>query len=334
MRTPHPAFTRARSGAVLAAAPVTLATLGLLFAACTSDVVTEPGGTSPDAKNYCAIVGACELMPSFGFAECINEIARSQITLAGSGADSGAQERYDCVKAAGTDCEKAKKCIGRVQANDPRCTDPTLGEPFGNQTRSFCDGDRITVCEPMGTSSQSFSCADDFAMQHFGGPTCVKNAPASALCGFKPCDTSGGMDAPPSCTGNVLSYCANGVQQQQACAALGGTCDAAAGKCGGTCESTEYACQGTELVKVCADSTKLTLYDCAERTGWKCRPPPDQTTFGCTPIANECEWGVYQASCVGTKVRFCDDGKIKIYDCLDAGAKSCVTSMVGVNCAL
>jgi hypothetical protein len=332
MRTPHPASTRARSGAILLVAPLLL---GALAAACSQTVAVEEGA-SPDAKNYCAIVGACGLKPSFGFGECINEIARNQITLASTVGTTADQERYDCVKAAGTNCDKAKLCIGRVATDDQRCTDPAQGDPYpGQQTRSFCDGDRITVCESLGAGSQSFTCGDDFALQHFGGPKCVEDAPASALCGFKACGDDAGTPVPPTCAGNILAYCVNGVEQHTDCAALGGTCDATTGKCGGTCESTGFACSGTTLVKTCAAGDKLALYDCADRPGWTCRVPTDMTTFGCLPPYQECEWGVYQASCVeGTKVRFCDDGKIKIFDCKDAGAATCVSSMVGVNCAL
>lgn len=327
------AVTRARSGALLLGAPLALALLG---GAC-SNVLSQPPapqGTSPDAKNYCAIVGACQLAPSFGFGECVNEIVRGQIALAPYGGDVGAQARYDCVKAAGTDCNKAKQCIGRVQTNDPRCSNPNVGDPYPTQQRSFCDGNRITVCNDMGPGSQTFTCADDFAQQHFGGPYCVKNAAASALCGYAPCDPEGGLGA--ACQANTLTYCTNAVEQRTACSALGGTCDATANQCAGTCGGSTYECNGASLLKDCAGGGKLPLYDCSVRTGWTCRPPPDTTTFGCIPPHKECVWGAYQATCVdGVKVQFCDDGKVSVYDCRDSGAKSCVSSgAAGVNCSL
>jgi hypothetical protein len=307
----------------------------LLFAAC-SHVASEPPpsmmGASPDAKNYCAIVGACQLFPALGFGECINEIVRDQITLAPFGGDLGAQDRYNCVKAAGTDCAKAKLCVGRVQAADPRCTDPDAGAPFGNQAPSFCDGNRITVCNAMGPGSQSFACSDDFATQHFGGPYCVKNAPGSALCGFATCDSDAGLAA--SCAGNTLTYCTNAVEQRTLCSALGGTCDVSSGQCMGTCSGTSYECSGTLLLRDCSGGTKLPLYDCAARSGWTCRPPMDATTFGCVPPSTECVWGVYQASCMGTSVKYCDDGKIATYDCTQSGAKTCTTTPGGVTCSL
>ena len=312
-----------------------LAGSALLFGACNTVVTTPPAtmmGATADVKNYCAIVGACELFPSFGFGECVNEIVRDQIALAPFGGDVGAQTRYDCVKAAGTDCAKAKLCVGRIQTNDPRCTDPNQGDPYPNQVRSFCDGNRITVCNPMGAGSQTFTCGDDFAQQHFGGPFCVKNAPASALCGFTTCEAEAGIAA--TCSGNTLAYCTNGVEQRTLCSALGGNCDATAGQCAGTCGGSSFTCSGTQLLKECSAGPPLPLYDCAARPGWTCRAPTDTTTFGCVPPNKQCIWGVYQASCDGTSVRFCDDGKITEYDCRDAGAKSCVTTPAGVNCSL
>ena len=57
------------------------------------------------------------------------------------------------------------------------------------------------------------------------------------------------------------------------------------------------------------------------------------TSFGCTPPDDECAWGTYQAECVdGVKIRFCDDGKLTLYDCRDVGANSCAAGSSGVNC--
>jgi hypothetical protein len=307
-------------------------------------------GSSPDARNYCATVGACELFPDFGFGECMNQIARSEIELAPFGGDLGEKARYDCVKKAGTDCAAAKLCVGRISTKDPRCSDPTLNPPFGNQQRSFCDGDRITVCDDMGGGSTSFNCADDFAKQHFGGPYCVPNAPASALCGYQSCpvpvdpgtDDAGppqsdaGNDMSyPACKGNSLYYCTNAVEQRESCSALGGTCTVETGKCEGTCAQSGFHCEGTELVRDCASGAALPLYDCAARTGWTCAPPKDSTSFGCVPPDAECTWGTFQAECVdGAKIRFCDDGKLNLYDCRDIGASACAPTTTGVNCKL
>lgn len=329
MRAPHAVTSL---GALLGA-PLLAA---LFSGACSNvNVVPTPMTTDigPDARNYCAIAGACQLTPTFGFGECINAIAREQITLAPFGGDQGAQARYDCVKAAGTDCTKAKTCFGRVQANDARCTNASLGDPYPGQQASFCDGSRITVCSGAGNDSQSFLCGDDFDQQHFGGPLCVKNAAASALCGFTTCEADGGMAA--FCQGNTLVYCTNGVLQRTDCSALGGKCDASAGQCSQTCSGGAYACMGTQLVKECTGGGTLPLYDCAARTGWTCRVPPDSITFGCVPPEHECEWGVYQAKCAdASRISFCNDGKIDTYDCKDSGASKCVTSDVGVTCAL
>jgi hypothetical protein len=315
-------------GAVLIGA---LAAGGIPFAACSHVNTTPPSmGVGPDARNYCAIAGACMLTPDFGFGECINSIAREQITLAPYGGDVGAQARYDCVKAAGTDCAKAALCIGRIQTNDPRCADPNA-VTWPSQLPSFCNGDRITVCSGGGAASQSFLCGDDFAQQHFGGPQCVANAQSSALCGFASCGDGG---QPASCEGNTLVYCTNGVLQRTLCSELGGTCDATAGKCSMTCSSAGYECNGTELLEDCAAGNKLPLYDCSARPGWTCRAPMDSVTFGCVPPDNECQWGVYQASCVnGSQVQYCEDGKISVYDCHDSGASKCVSSPGGVTCS-
>jgi hypothetical protein len=323
----------------------------ILLPSCGSDSPPPVGtyaGSTPDARNYCGIAGACLLFPDFGFGECMNQIARSEIELAPFGGDLGVKARYECVKQAGPDCAAAKKCIGRVTGSDKRCTDPAVGLPFGNQPRSFCGADnRITVCNETGTSAESFSCADEFAKQHFGGPFCVQNAEASALCGYKSCGDFGAPDAGappdagadpaayPACNGNTLSYCTNGVEQRQSCSAFGGTCDVGTGKCAGTCEQKGFHCQGTELVKDCSSGSELPLYDCAARDGWTCKVPADTTSFGCAPPDAECAWGTFTAECVdGVKVRFCDDGKLNLYDCRDVGATSCVAGSTGVTCKL
>ena len=337
-----------------AAAFVALGGGALLLPSCGSDPLPTPSGgtfyagSSPDARNYCAVAGACNLFPDFGFGECMNQIARSQIELAPFGGDLGEKARYECVKLAGADCLAARKCIGRVTTSDKRCTDPSAGEPLGNQPRSFCGANnRITVCNQTGTSSESFSCADDFAKQHFGGPFCVQNAAASALCGYKSCGDFSAPDggAPPDaganpgvypgCASNTLSYCTNGVEQRQSCSAFGGTCDVASGKCAGSCEQKGFHCEGTELVKDCSSGDELPLYDCAARPGWTCRVPADTTSFGCAPPDDACAWGTFPAECVdGVKVRFCDDGKLNVYDCRDIGATSCAASGPGVTCKL
>jgi hypothetical protein len=333
-----------------AAAIGAFAGLSLSLASCGSDTTPPQGtyqGSSPDARNYCALAGACALFPDFGFGECMNQIARAEIELAPFGGDVGEKDRYACVKKAGTDCNAAKQCIGRISTNDKRCSDPALGDPFGNQPRSFCDdGSRITVCAQMGPGSESFSCADDFAKQHFGGPFCIKNADASALCGYKGCgdnvdagaapdDDAGAPLTTPTCDGNTLTYCTNGVEQRTSCSAFGGTCDTGAGKCSGTCQQKGFHCQGTELVEDCVAGAELPLYDCSVRKGWTCRVPQDTTTFGCAPPDSECAWGTFQAKCVdGVKIQFCDDGKLNLYDCRDIGAKSCEAGASGVSCKL
>ena len=123
----------------------------ILLPSCGSDSPPIPkvtgtfSGSTLDARNYCALAGACQLFPDFGFAECMNQIARSEIELAPFGGDLGETARYECVKQAGSDCAAAKKCLGRVTTSDKRCTDPSIGEPFGNQPRSVCGANnRIT----------------------------------------------------------------------------------------------------------------------------------------------------------------------------------------------
>ena len=143
-------------------------------------------GSTPDARNYRGIAAACRLFPDFGFGECMNQIARSEIELSPFGGGLGVKARSDCVKQAGSDCVAAKKCIGRVTGSDTRCTDPAVGAPFDTQPRSFCGADnRITVCNETGTSVESFSCADEFAKQHFGVPFACRTprwrSPASRL---------------------------------------------------------------------------------------------------------------------------------------------------------
>lgn len=328
----------------LALLPVVCA-FGLVAAGCDDDrPVTfgdrDPPGptppTPPDARNYCAVVGACELFPDFGFGECVNELVRTEIELAPFGGDLGRQARYDCVEAAGADCEIAQACIGRIATSDARCTNPATGEPYAGQTRSFCSGDRITVCNATGNDAQTYSCADDFVKQKFGGPHCVENADASALCGFAACQGSPETGFPaPSCEDNTLVYCANGVEQRQNCSAFGGKCDEAQGKCVDTCELAGFVCKGAVLVKQCADGSQLSVYDCAEREGWTCKVPDSLTSFGCAPPADECAWGTYVAECVdGVSIRFCDDGQLSLYDCRDVGASGCAETSAGVNCKL
>jgi hypothetical protein len=314
----------------------------LLVASCADDPALSfgspptPEATKPDARNYCAIVGACELFPDFGFGECINELVRTEIELAPFGDDLGLEERYQCVEAAGTDCALAQACIGRIATTDPRCTDPASGEPYPGQSRAFCDGDRITACNAMGNAAQTFGCADDFARQKFGGPDCVANADASALCGFALCEGSPETGYPaPTCDENTLIYCTNGVEQRQNCAVFGGKCDVGQGKCVDTCELAGFVCKGDVLVKQCTDGSELSVYDCSVRAGWTCRAPGSPTAFGCAPPNDECAWGTYVAECVdGVQIQFCDDGKLSLYDCRDMGATGCEQGSAGVNCKL
>lgn len=327
----------------LAALAALLGAAGMLLASCGDDDrllfghYEEPPAepTAPDARNYCAVVGACDLYPDFGFGECVNELVRSQIETAPFGGDVGRQDRYDCVDAAAGDCQAARDCVGRISIIEPRCTDPAAGDPWPGQPRSFCDGNRITVCNAMGNEAQSFLCADDFAQQKFGGPDCTENAAASALCGFAACQGSPETGyPPPRCDdGNTLIYCTNGVEQRQNCALFGGKCDAGLGRCVDTCALAGYVCKGTVLVKQCTDGSELSLYDCAAREGWTCRVPDSSATFGCAAPFDECAWGTYVAECVeGVKIRFCDDGKLSTFDCRDVGATSCGPTAAGVNC--
>jgi hypothetical protein len=283
----------------------------VLAAACNNDQTVN----SATGVAACATAIACNIVDAVsthGISGCTAQ-ALSTNDVVVAAASHFSTEIVNCIAAAGSNCDAAKKCLGGGET-PAACTGSS----------SSCSGAVLSFCSQAAGSGgnmgvQKFNCGDVAEM-------CVVNNNA-AECGVGSCAAGGGM-----CVGTKVQSCNNGILQQYDCASYGDTCVSGAlniPHCRGTGPSCQtqglgflgnaLRCDGNVLVR-CADSQEA-RFDCAVQNRL-CVANVNGEAFGCAH-GSSCNPSTYSATCAGAVLSYCNDGVIGTYDCAAAGFKGC-----------
>jgi hypothetical protein len=282
-----------------------------LFTACNNDSMVN----SAIGVNACATAIACKLLDPVltpGLSVCSAQALSTNDVIVASASHFSTQ-MVNCIAAAGTSCDAARKCLNGGQTPDA-CTGAALS----------CSGNALSGCSPYAgvggnSGTTKFDCGDVAQM-------CVVNA-AVADCGVGTCAGGPGM-----CLGTKIQTCSNGVLKQYDCASYGDTCVVGAlniPHCRGTgaaCQTQGLSslgntlrCDGTVLVR-CADSQESRL-DCRVRNQL-CVANVNGESFGCA-LGSACNPSSFSATCSGAVLSYCNDGLFATYDCVAHGFTGC-----------
>lgn len=289
--------------------------LGLIIVAAAS--CGNKGVTTQSGAAACITAAACGIVDA-GVSQCTQFVALVNDPSTAAAAHISASEVL-CLANAGSDCTAAKKCLGGN--NTPAVCSGVADSCNGNIWQSCTDAAGTGGMKGM----QQFDCASS-------GELCVANG-NNVDCGFGTC--SGGQ---PSCVGpdgnpggNLVQSCQNGITKHQDCTLFNASCNPSGllgAHCRGNgpaCSSPSFGnntlrCDGTVLVS-CLDGQEAKR-DCAP-FNLGCYPNPNGAAgFSCA-AGNECDANSFTSSCVGTKLTFCNDGKIDQIDCAASGFSTC-----------
>lgn len=286
-----------------------LLALSLVVVGCGSSKVTQQSGAAA-----CITAAACGIIDT-GVSSCTQVVGFINDSAVQADAHLSASQ-VNCIANAGSDCAQAKKCLANGMT-------PAACSGGG----ASCDGNVWQACTTLAGSGgnqgmQLFDCGDV-------GQMCVANN-GNVDCGFGTC--SGGT---PSCVtpdgmpgGNLLQHCDNGILKRDDCTRLGASCNpSGVPHCRGdgpACSAPSVfnptlRCDGSVLV-TCVDGGEA-RYDCA-KLGLGCFANVGGNGFGCA-AGNDCDPENFTATCVGTKLSFCNQGKIQTTDCKSAGFTTC-----------
>ncbi len=258
----------------------------------------------------CVTATACGIVAG-GVSNCTANVLNTNNPLF-AGAVHFSTKTVNCIAAAGSNCDNAKKCLNAGQT-PASCTNASAA----------CDGTVLDSCQDEGSGNVTtkFDCSDIAEM-------CVVNG-GTADCGFGTCTGAASM-----CVGTRWQQCQNGVLRQADCADFGANCVVGAlanAHCRGngpTCQSTligadaignPLRCDGSVLVR-CADSQE-SRYDCASQNE-KCVANVNGASFGCA-LGNSCTPSTFSATCAGSKLTYCDNGVIATFNCSSTGFSGC-----------
>jgi hypothetical protein len=226
----------------------------------------------------------------------------------------------NCLAAAGKDCTKARACLNGGQ-NVNACSG---GSAQCTDSSHYSECSRVTG---SGTSegTRSFDCTQ-------AGESCVASG-NNIDCGAGSC----GAVVSVSCMGNVLQSCVNGVLHNHDCAATAEECIPQSGLSIAHCRGTGPTCSSpsaTNNVLRCDGSTLVTCNDGKEARfdcnslGMGCYTRYGSSTQACLYGA-ECDPATYTNVCMGSQLKFCDNGKVVTVDCGAAGFSGCDPSNGG-----
>jgi hypothetical protein len=286
-----------------------LSLLVLLVAGCGNSSVTQESGAAA-----CVTAAACNIIAG-GVSACTEIIAFVNDPDSASRAHISPSE-VNCIANAGHDCVAAKKCFA------------------GGQTPALCSGNSESCvgnvwqsCDALAGSGgnngvQTFDCAAY-------GQMCLANN-GNVDCGYGTCATGSSMcvGADGASSGNFVQTCEGGILHRTDCSKLSATCNpSGVAHCrgnGDACAAPSFTndtlgCDGNVLLH-CLDGQQA-REDCG-RYNLGCYPRPNGNGFGCF-AGNECDPGNYGATCVGTTLTFCNNGKIQSVDCGSFGFTTC-----------
>jgi hypothetical protein len=284
----------------------TMLAVGLLVGCSGGNTVTAANGVAA-----CATAASCDLLGQSGIQQCASSVsainnpallAFFRVPLSGS--------QVNCLAQAGKDCDAAKKCLNN-------------GQPVMSCSGSgpiACSGNNLQSCASNNGSSYTtqFDCT-------FYAEMCLSGK-QNVACGAGTCSGGG-----TSCTGTQLQTCdANGIYHLTDCAALDSTCvGTGIARCrgtGATCTGPAFGlgdnslrCDGDKVV-YCFDSQEASL-DCGTLQS-HCFANAKGSKAACA-LGNACDPSNFQTVCMGTKLTFCNNGKMDTYDCASGGWNAC-----------
>jgi hypothetical protein len=285
--------------------------LVLLIAGCGNNTVTQQSGAAA-----CITANACGIITT-GVSSCSQFVVLVNDPATAAAAHFSAQE-VNCIANAGHDCVAAKKCLA------------------GGQTPATCSGNArscqgnvwqqctITAGSAGNSGIQTFDCASV-------GEMCLTSN-GTTDCGFGTCSGTASSCVSPDGTpnGNLVQTCNGGILQRQDCTRFDSSCNPA-GFTGAHCRGngpacskgplgdTSLRCDGSVLV-TCADGQEA-RYDCA-KDNLGCFTGVGGNAFGCA-AGNACDAANYGATCMGTKLTFCNKGVVQSVDCGSFGFTAC-----------
>lgn len=283
-----------------------------VVAGCGNSTVTQQSGAAA-----CITASACGILQG-GISLCTQNVEFINDPSVAIAIHISASE-VNCIAAAGSDCAKAKQCLGG-NATPAVCT--------GN-ARS-CMGNNWQACTTTAGSGgnsgiQVYDCSSAGP-----GAMCVASN-GNIDCGYGTCQpgaqsTCVNGDGTPGSA--FVQSCNNGILERQDCGRISAACNPSGltPHCRGngpTCAKTfgdlTLRCEGSVLVS-CADGGEA-RYDCA-KDSLGCYSGAGGNAFGCA-AGNACDPNQYPATCVGTKLTFCNKGVVQTVDCGSAGFTTC-----------
>ncbi len=287
-----------------------LSFLLVLVAGCGNSSVTQQTGAAA-----CITASACGIIAG-GISVCTQVISFVNDPEQAARAHISASE-VNCIAAAGSDCVAAKKCLAGG-----------MTPAVCSGASESCVGNTWESCNALAGSGgnngmQTFDCSA------FGQMCVAQNG--NVDCGYGTCSGGSGTCVGPDgvSSGNLVQTCENGILHRADCTKLSATCNpSGTAHCRGNgvaCSSPSLfndtlRCDGNVVVH-CLDGQEG-REDCSVRN-LGCFPRPNGAAgFGCF-AGNDCDPNNYPASCVGTKLTFCNNGKIATADCGAAGFTTC-----------
>ncbi|MGZ3406501.1 MAG: hypothetical protein ACXVAN_08680 [Polyangia bacterium] len=290
-----------------------LSTLVLVAAVvgCGSSTVTQQSGAAA-----CITASGCGIIVG-GISNCTQYVVLVNDPAVAAAAHLSPSQ-VNCIAAAGSDCAKAKQCLANgmtpatCSGNARSCT----GNVWQQCTATAGSGTNMGI--------QLYDCSSV-------GEMCVTNN-GNTDCGFGTCSGGAATCVTPDGTagGNLVQSCNNGILQRQDCGRFDSSCNPS-GILGAHCRGngaacskgplgdTTLRCDGTVLVS-CSDGQE-SRYDCG-KDNLGCFSGVGGNAFGCAAGA-DCDPRNFSATCVGTKLTFCNKGLVQTADCGAAGFASC-----------
>lgn len=284
--------------------------LALVAAGCGDGKVTTESGAAA-----CLTASACGITDG-GVSACTAIVSQVNNPELAALVHLGPAE-VNCIAKAGHNCAAAKKCMAKGMTPDPCVGDG----------RS-CDGTTLKACTELAGTG------DSHGMQLFDcgqiGQMCVVSG-SNADCGYGSCSPGAFscVDAQGKAGGSLVQSCLDGVLRRHDCGQQGGTC-APAAIIGAWCQGTGPTCttSGTDNSLRCDGSVLVSClngaearHDCAKES-LGCFPNSGTSGFRCA-AGKDCDPNKYSAVCAGTKLTFCNNGKVDEVDCKSAGFSGC-----------
>jgi hypothetical protein len=278
--------------------------LAWLASACTSGAARTNPPSRDELVRACVRLAACRPIASAALSAtaCAQFDAAARAALAPS-----LVEAMACAARAAGDCQRLLACFAG----------PAQAVPCPETARPFC----LTATSHwqclVGVPLVSDCSREDLA--------CVPDGPSTtSACGEGACDAQAFV---PRCAGDDLVSCPSGAAVRRACPS-GTRCDpnGGAARCVGTgppcAPETAPRCEGTDLVTCVAGAEARTA--CAGPDDARvCAVPPGATFAACVGSFGECSGATFLDRCNGTRLEYCQDGRVRGLDCQSLGYLGC-----------